>query len=116
MADGPSERIRAGSSRSRPGKRPRARCGSDQKGPGRVLSYMRERGRRVPDGVHIGDCRMAGKNIDPLTRDEARRALRRPGAHRFSSRGRPVIRVVLAVCGEARCALACTSSVRRASL
>ncbi|MFI8769404.1 DUF6233 domain-containing protein [Streptomyces sp. NPDC053792] len=44
-------------------------------GPGWVLSYLRERGRRAPDSVHIGDCRMAGKNTDPLTRDEARRAL-----------------------------------------
>ncbi|MEU4066489.1 DUF6233 domain-containing protein [Streptomyces wedmorensis] len=29
----------------------------------------------VPDSVHLGDCRMAGKNADPLGRDEGRQAL-----------------------------------------
>ncbi|MFD7978777.1 DUF6233 domain-containing protein [Streptomyces sp. NPDC059071] len=44
-------------------------------GPGWVLSYLRERGRRIPDGIHIGDCALAGPNKDPISRDEARRAL-----------------------------------------
>ncbi|MFG3043293.1 DUF6233 domain-containing protein [Streptomyces sp. NPDC048330] len=44
-------------------------------GPGWDLSYLREKGRRVPDSVHIDDCRMAGKNTGPLTRDEARQIL-----------------------------------------
>ncbi|MER5966797.1 DUF6233 domain-containing protein [Streptomyces sp. NPDC002057] len=43
--------------------------------PGWVLAYLREQGRRVPDSVHIDDCRMAGKNIGPLTREEARQIL-----------------------------------------
>ncbi|MFE5940560.1 DUF6233 domain-containing protein [Streptomyces sp. NPDC056470] len=44
-------------------------------GPGWVLSYLRERGRPVADSIHIGDCRLAGKNIRPLGPDEARRAI-----------------------------------------
>ncbi|MEU6882464.1 DUF6233 domain-containing protein [Streptomyces sp. NPDC046712] len=44
-------------------------------GPGWVLSYLRERGRPVADSIHIGDCRLAGKNTRPLGRDEARQAL-----------------------------------------
>ncbi|MFI8967000.1 DUF6233 domain-containing protein [Streptomyces sp. NPDC053493] len=44
-------------------------------GPGWVISYLRERGRRVPAAVHIGDCAMAGKNTDRISQDEARRLL-----------------------------------------
>ncbi|MGW8768259.1 DUF6233 domain-containing protein [Streptomyces sp. NPDC055815] len=47
--------------------------------PGWVLAYLRERGHRVPAAVHIGDCRLAGKNTSPLTRGEARRALAEAG-------------------------------------
>ncbi|MEU8623136.1 DUF6233 domain-containing protein [Streptomyces sp. NPDC048623] len=44
-------------------------------GPGWVVSYLREHGRRVPDAVHIGDCSLAGPNKAPVGREEARRAL-----------------------------------------
>ncbi|MFD8014299.1 DUF6233 domain-containing protein [Streptomyces sp. NPDC058955] len=41
-------------------------------GPTFVLGYLRERGRPVPDRVHLGDCSMAARHTDPLTRDQAR--------------------------------------------
>ncbi|MFJ7069702.1 DUF6233 domain-containing protein [Streptomyces sp. NPDC101115] len=42
---------------------------------GWVVSYLRERGRRVPAAVHVGDCAMAGKNVDRVSQDEARHML-----------------------------------------
>ena len=44
-------------------------------GPGWVVSYLRERGRRVPAAVHVGDCAMAGKNVDRVSQDEDRLVL-----------------------------------------
>ncbi|MGO4635010.1 DUF6233 domain-containing protein [Streptomyces sp. 2RAF24] len=44
-------------------------------GPGWVVAYLRERGRRVPAAVHIGDCTLAGKNKESVSGDEARRIL-----------------------------------------
>ncbi|MFJ6354826.1 DUF6233 domain-containing protein [Streptomyces sp. NPDC092046] len=44
-------------------------------GPGWVVGYLRERGRRVPAAVHIGDCALAGKNREPVSGTEARRVL-----------------------------------------
>ncbi|MFD4392607.1 DUF6233 domain-containing protein [Streptomyces sp. NPDC058495] len=41
-------------------------------GPTWVLGYLRERGRPVPDRVHLGDCGMAAKHTEPLSRDQAR--------------------------------------------
>ncbi|MFF9150506.1 DUF6233 domain-containing protein [Streptomyces sp. NPDC014861] len=37
-----------------------------------MLGYLRERGRPVPDRIHLGDCRMTAKHTEPLTRDQAR--------------------------------------------
>ncbi|MFE1383511.1 DUF6233 domain-containing protein [Streptomyces sp. NPDC058740] len=53
-------------------------------GPGWVVAYLRERGRRIPAAVHIGDCTLAGKNTESLSGDEARRVLAEgsiPGCH-----------------------------------
>ncbi|GAA3044180.1 hypothetical protein GCM10017562_01340 [Streptomyces roseofulvus] len=44
-------------------------------GPAWVLGYLRERGRPVPDRVHLADCRMAAKHTAPLGRDQARAVL-----------------------------------------
>ncbi|MFF5972200.1 DUF6233 domain-containing protein [Streptomyces sp. NPDC012769] len=40
-----------------------------------VLSYRRQGGRPVPDSVHRGDCRMTSSHTQPLTREQALRAL-----------------------------------------
>ncbi|MEU8764824.1 DUF6233 domain-containing protein [Streptomyces sp. NPDC048659] len=44
-------------------------------GPGWVVAYLRERGRRVPAAVHIGDCTLAGTNAKAISAEEARRIL-----------------------------------------
>lgn len=48
-------------------------------GPGWVMSYLREGGHPVADSVHIGDCKLAGRQKRPLSRDDARRALTEGG-------------------------------------
>ncbi|MFD3662797.1 hypothetical protein ACFWVF_19740 [Streptomyces sp. NPDC058659] len=55
--------------------------------PGLVVAYLRERGRPVPDSVHLSDCALAGKHTKSLDHDgrgDARK-LPRSGRARASS-------------------------------
>ncbi len=54
----------------------RARAGAErqERAPDGVIEYGLNRDS-MPTGVHVGDCRMAGKRVKPVDADVARRAL-----------------------------------------